>query len=291
MYRAIIGFFKKIHLIVTSRAYLLQMLKTDSLRRSFGFVFLFFLLSTFLSAAVRIPRVLEKAPQKFEEAFGVLEFTDGVITKGLDPSRTIIRRDLAELVSLVVGLEIEPNQVTKVILRTDEPEKLQETAVQVTPQALVYTKYKAFASAKEERDVYSYEEAKWEKETFPKGVVKLSATTVEKFLKEYPAHLLLSLWAVSSISLLYLLASHLLLLIIIVFFYSRNTPILKVAQVRPKLVLYLMSPIFILYPLFSIMTNGLEYVAGLALIAASVIMIRLFQLILLLNPPKEKADE
>ena len=99
--------------------------------------------------------------------------------------------------------------------------------------------------------------------------------TISSFLSTYTLPLFLAVWSSMMVILFTLIVSYVLLLFILVFFYSRNDEVLLQRGVRVKLTLYLLTPYFILFPLLSLVIDGLGQVSGIALVVSSILLIRI----------------
>ena len=285
---SIVPFFKKVHLSLTSRSYLLRSIEKDTILTSILYFFSLLIISSLITASIRYARIKDEFPSQFVETFGELTLGNGEIISGIDSATTIPKRSLSQLSSTLFGLAVPPSEMVAVALTPNANKELAYKNIQFTPKGYLLT---ASTGGFFSSDT-TYESTFYVWPTI--GDSKQSVTLSLEFLNQYihtnGVAIVLSLWIVFAVISISLLLSYLFFLFILVFIYGRKDPILGRAGVRFKLVLYLMTPYFILFPLFAIVADGLGNVSGMALVVSSIILIRLSYFLKLQNSSRESNE-
>ena len=285
---SVVPFFKKVHLSLTSRSYLLRSIEKDTILTSILYFFSLLIISSLITASIRYARIKDEFPSQFVETFGELTLGNGEIISGIDSATTIPKRSLSQLSSTLFGLAVPPSEMVAVALTPNANKELAYKNIQFTPKGYLLT---ASTGGFFSSDT-TYESTFYVWPTI--GDSKQSVTLSLKFLNQYihtnGVAIVLSLWIVFAVISISLLLSYLFFLFILVFIYGRKDPILGRAGVRFKLVLYLMTPYFILFPLFAIVADGLGNVSGMALVVSSIILIRLSYFLKLQNSSRESNE-
>ena len=266
-------FFKKIHLLVTSPAYLLSASLNDKVLKTILYIVMLLVLSSAVTALIRTNRVINEFPQSFAQAFGEVSVNNNIVTFSDTHYGAISKRDLSRISSTLFALDIPPAEMVEVLITQTPVDSLDHRAIQLYPTGYGMTTSSSGLFSSDSN--FSTEQFIWPDLSSFKGTMVLSSSTIYTYLTTYKVSLFIALWVVFMVITLSLLTSYILLLFILTFFYTRKDPLLKSALVRLKLVLYLMTPYFILTPLFAIVLDGLGQVSGVALVLSSIILIRL----------------
>ena len=273
MHVPLVHFFKTIHQVITQRDFLFYKVQQESLFKTVVYVVVLALLATALTASIREARIQRDFPSQFVETFGELELCNGKIVSGISGKRQVLRRDIALLTSTFFGIAVPPSEVPVVVLTDSLLDTLKEATVQFTPTKYGFTQPRH--STKSDSTYYVTQSFTWKSLGLNGQHVTLSESYLSSLFRQRKISLFFTLWALFLFLLATMMISYLFLLFIIVLFYSRKDPILSRGTIRLKLVLYLSTPYFILFPLFAIVQDGLGEVSSFALIASSILLIRL----------------